>query len=425
MYNIKRDRARVEFSKLVTFGESNNLFIDRLCAFFLALTPILQHYKGPFENAGASILILFFPVVLLRLLHKRRYKIAAIGTVAMLIIFSLYKVINHGPSFYKLGHSILIITYYLATALGCINVKHLIKSAYYVAIIATACIVVQYICFYIFGFHLQLVPTSLLLPESSQWVAGAKTGLITITGKYSGFYRPSAFFLEPSHMFLYVFPHLFIMLLSLNTNSWKVRKALLFTFGLILSTSGMGISVAALAWALYLGLRSGKENIISFRNVFKPKNIMILILFLVLLGGLYFTIPILTQSVDRIIGVGGNAISGRTARGLSLIKSISGIQLLFGVADSTSEIEFNMAGFMATVYKFGLVGVVLSYAFYVRGLFKLKAQYFWINFVIIIVSFFSAHTHGTFFMLYYVIILLEGNYVTQLGRKPPEILNFG
>jgi hypothetical protein len=417
---FKRKKATVEFSKLVSFGESNNLFLDKFCAFFLALSPILQHYKGPFVNAGFSILIFFFPFVLLRLLNRMRgFKIASPSVVAVLIMFSLYKVVDHGPDFYKFAHGMVIIIYYLAAALGCINVKHLIKSAYYVAMAASVCIIVQYICFYALGFHLQLVPTSLLLPECDQWILGAETGLVGITGRYYDFYRPAAFFLEPSHMFLYIFPYLFIMLLSKNTNRWRIRKALLFTLGLLLSTSGMGISVAACAWALYFGLRSGKKNIFRLRNIFKLRNTLILTIFLVLLVGLYFTVPTLTQSVDRIIGsnIGGNnAISGRITLSISLIKSLTGFALLYGAADSTSGIEFNMPGFMATMYKYGLIGIVLSYAFYVRGLFKLKAQYFWISLVIIIVSFFSAHTHGTFYMLFYVFILLEGNNTAQYER---------
>lgn len=37
-----------------------------------------------------------------------------------------------------------------------------------------------------------------------------------------------------------------------------------------------------------------------------------------------------------------------------------------------------------------------------------KVPYKWIAAVIVFVSFFSAHTHGIFYMLYYVIILMMG-----------------
>lgn len=417
--NGRRSKTTQEFSKLVSFGEHNNLFIDKLCAFCLAISPILQHYMGPFEDAGHSILILFFPYVLLRLLYKMRsFRIADLGVVAMLIIFYLYRVVDHGPTFFKLAQRMLIIIYFMAIALGCINVKRVLKTAYYVSIAASVCIIIQYFCFYAFGFHLQLVPASLLLPRAGQWILGAQTGLAGITGRLGTFYRPSAFFLEPSHIFLYIFPHLFIMLLSQNMNRWRIRRAMLITLALVLSTSGMGISVAAGAWALYFGLSSGKQNIIKIWNIFKPKNVMALMVLLLLLVSMYFTIPTIGKSVDRILGNTGrvDAISGRTTQSIAIIKSLAGSKLLFGVVESTSDFEAHMPGFMGTLYRYGLIGIILSYAFYVRCFFKLKAEYFWISFVIISVSFFSAHTHGTFYMLYYVIILLEGNNQLKLRK---------
>jgi len=415
-----KNKTALEFSQLVSFGENNNQFIDKLCAFFLALSPILWHYKGPFQDCGHSILIIFFPFVVLKLLMKlRRFNLADLGVVAMLIMYNIYRVVAHGATLYKFGHRMLIVVYLLALALGCINVKHIIKTAYYVAIAASVCIILQYICYYGFGFHLQLVPTALLLPRAEQWVLNAKTGLAGITGRLRSFYRPSAFFLEPSHMFLYIFPHLLIMLLSKNTNRWRIRRAILFTVGLLLSTSGMGIAVAVGAWGLFLGMSSGKENIIKLRYIFKPKNVMTLVLLLILIVGLYFNVPVFTKSVDRIINSnsGSDAISGRTTQSVALVKSITGANLIFGVSDSITGIDFNLPGFMVTVYRYGLIGILLSYSLYVRGLLKLKAQYFWISFVVIVVSFFSQHTHETFYMFYYISILLEGNYQLKLQKR--------
>lgn len=110
--------------------------------------------------------------------------------------------------------------------------KSVFKSASRIAQVASILIIVQYVCHYIFGFHLKLVPVSLLLPESSQWIAGAETGQVGINGIRSELYRPSAFFLEPSHMFLYVFPILFVFLLSPNIDNWRRKIAILLTVGL-------------------------------------------------------------------------------------------------------------------------------------------------------------------------------------------------
>ena len=63
-------------------------------------------------------------------------------------------------------------------------------------------------------------------------------------------------------------------------------------------------------------------------------------------------------------------------------------------------------GFLATVYKFGLIGVFLSYTVYVYGIVKCKNAYFWTSVFVVIISFYSAQTHGTFYMMYYIFIIL-------------------
>lgn len=114
---------------------------------------------------------------------------------------------------------------------------------------------------------------------------------------------------------------------------------------------------------------------------------------------------------------GSNAIEGRTAQGLNLIRNLTGIKLLVGVTSTTEGILFNMAGFTATLYKFGIIGVFLSYMFYVKNAIYQKAAYKWIAIVIVVVSFFSAHTHGIFYMLYYTIILMMGCKEKSIGGR--------
>ena len=224
-------------------------------------------------------------------------------------------------------------------------------------------------------------------------------------------YRPSAFFLEPSHMFLYVFPILFVFLLSPNIDNWRRKIAILLTVGLFLTTSGMGIGVSCFAWILYLGFNSGKLNNIKLKNVFRIKNLIMLITFCIVFIVLCFTVPFFRDSIVRIFvgeSGGSNAIEGRTAQGFNLIANLTGVKLLIGVTSTTVGIQFNMAGFVATLYKFGIIGTFLSYAFYVKNAICQKVPYKWIAVVIVFVSFFSAHTHGIFYMLYYVIILMMG-----------------
>ena len=369
--------------------------------------------------------------------------------------------------------------------------KYVARSAYLVAITAGIGIILQSICYYLFHFHLQLVVTDLLLEESNAWVKLVQTGIIGVNGKAGAFYRPSAFFLEPSHMFLYFFPNLFLLLLTSDTNWMKRISATILSIGLILSTSGMGIAVVVAAWLLHLGFGKGKENLLRFKHLFSKQNILRCIAFVIVFSLIALALPFLrysimrvfmgSQAVNAIIAeekaekaaevaeyflteqenvdpeniseeqklaleealknaeetaqaaeeakrvaeetTGSTAISGRTERAISLILNrMSGKQYLVGVADS-ADVNFNLPGSFSTMYRYGIIGFVLSCAFYIACAIFGKGAYRWMAIIIMAVSFFSAHTHGTFYMLFYVLMLMDGvipQLVTNRGNTQNE-----
>ena len=158
----------------------------------------------------------------------------------------------------------------------------------------------------------------------------------------------------------------------------------------------------------------------ALHKLFSIRTIIVIISVFVVFAGLYLFIPTFKGAVDRIfIGSVGHssAIDGRMRLANDLIKGLYGKALFFGVGKMDASIDFNMAGFHATLYKWGLIGVALSYWFYAQGLFKLKNAYFWMTIIVLIVSFFSAHTHGTFYLLYYVIFLTNGYYKSNITDK--------
>ena len=115
------------------------------------------------------------------------------------------------------------------------------------------------------------------------------------------------------------------------------------------------------------------------------------------------------------------AISGRTQQAISLIlNKMKGLQYVVGVSDSVEDITFNLPGFFATMYKYGLIGTVLSYVFYVCCAVFTKGAYRWMAIIILGISFFTAHTHGTFYMIYYVLMLMDGLLSGQGKCRAPE-----
>ena len=372
----------------------------------------MQHYIGIYENAGFSILLLIFPWMLLRVINKIRYTFkinAVILSVVPLLLYHLYAMFIHGISLSKILYNGYMILFIILVVLKCINVSIVVKTAITVCSLASIALVAQYFCYYILGFHLQLVPTDLLLEESSSWILGAKTGLYNIRGGYNGFYRPSAFFLEPSHFSLYSIPCLCMLLLSHSPEKKRIKKAALLTVGLVLSTSGLGIVICIFIWGIYILFYEGKSAN-SKKIMLTPNKMFLIIGFLALLLVLYLTVDTIRNTVNRIFIEEGksSAIGGRTNQALLLVKKLSGKAIIFGLTDDASNISFNMPGFFATMYKKGLIGIVLSYAFYCGSMFKTKGRYFWLSTLLVLLSFFTAHTHGTFFMLYFMMFLIGG-----------------
>ncbi|HML48158.1 MAG TPA: hypothetical protein PKE04_15555, partial [Clostridia bacterium] len=248
MRYVRSSRNRQITDFLPVLGERNNLGIDKACAFLLAICPILQHYRGVYNNASSVILILLLPYVFFRFLGKNTRRFAV---VLPLVLSGLFETVNHGVTFAKFGREGLLICYFIVALSGVVNVRQFLKVSTYITIAASAVIMLQYACYYVLGFHLKLVPTNLLLDSAEQWIRLAQTGRISVTGAYMDFYRPSAFFLEPSHLALYCCPPIAFLLLSPGMDRWRFRMAILVTLGVFLSTSGLGMAIATAVWLLY------------------------------------------------------------------------------------------------------------------------------------------------------------------------------
>ena len=412
-------------TELQAKGPNENL-LDRLCIILLAFCPILQHYKGLFINSAVTVLIVVFPYVLMKLMRKRILFLSDVKFVSTLILFFGFKVIDHGTTITEAGQAVIFSILVIAIASGCFDTKLFIRIVTIISATASVCIILQYICYYLLGRHIQMVPTSLLLAKSSQWVLGARTGRASITGRRIMFYRPSAFFLEPSHMFIYLFMPLALALLGDETETHNKKTAMLISAGMILSTSGMGILTAIGIWFVYFGQKR-KNKQFSLLEFLKPKGLLLAAGSVLAFVVMFRYVPFFKSSILRIVGSGQdykNAITGRVSAGNELVRSIHGVQRWFGVEDRLAGIEFNMSGFNATMYQYGVVGTVISYLFYLQGIFKIRHVYFWISLVIIALSFFSAHTHSTMFMIYAVFVFTEGYKRLQRPLMEKEI-NYG
>lgn len=429
---------------------------DKVVAILLAFIPILQYYKGLMglivapilseilptyyvdraDNMAISLMILLAPYLLLRLLPRlKKENFKRMLPMLPLLLFFVFKVVDHGTSVAELIQVGLMLGYLIAAGLGALNLKVLVKTVSVVAAVVGLCTVLQYIGYYGFGVHLRMVPVKLLIPAADQWIPVVTDGLHSVTGRYTGYYRPSAFFLEPNHLFLYCFPALFLNLYRREKNWFNWVVAALSTVGIVLSTSSMGVAVVFGAWVLFALLWDRKTDSLSLGSLLRWQRWVRMACVALALLVLFLAVPSINHSIARIVGLNKieisapapdpdpdpdppdsledflndkNAVSGRVTGALGILKNMTWGQWIIGCADSTGGIASHMPGFMSIAYKYGIIGLVLSYAFFLYCLKKVNADYFWYVVIWFFASFFSTHTHGMIFMLFYVMVLCRG-----------------
>lgn len=403
--------------RLFMLGAENDTVIDAVCAFLIAVSPLLQHYRGLFRNTGFTVLLLVFPVLFFRFLLRMRddgnVDRNCLLAIMPLLLYEIYTSVTHDISAGNVAYGGFMLLMFIFIASGSLNTRFVFRSALLTAKTASALIIVQTMLYYLLRFHLRIIPVALLLPGSDIWIGRALYGV----SRAGEMYRPSGFFLEPSHMFLYCVPLLCILLLMPGVDKYRIRSAVLISCGLLLSTSGFGIVLVFAVWGAYMVLYRNETEIGPvLLKLLTPRSIIALIGVMTILVVSYFTVPIVQGTITRIFDsqTGTSvAVSGRVRLANDLIGDLSGIEILIGTTSRQEGFDFNVAGFHATLYKWGIIGVLLSYIYYGRGLFRLKGAYFFISAIIIVISFFSAHTHGTFYMLFYCLFIMNGYYMSD------------
>lgn len=405
-------------------SHSNNVIIwllDWLTAFVLAICPILQHYNGVFLEAGVEMLILVFPYTFLKLLSRKSYVIKPILPLA---VYAVYIAVVHGFSVFTFVREFLLLFYFIAVVNRCIDIKKYFEAAKTIALCAFCLIVLQYFTYYVLHFHTQLVPVGKLQESAYQWIGLATTGRISVTGSLMSIYRPSAFFLEPSHLAIYSIPILTLNLLSMGKSSKKTRESLMLSGSIVLSTSGMGIATVIAIWLVYITLYYGVDEkvIKKTKDMQKRRNAIIYdISFLILIAGIYSSVGVFRSAVNRIFFSAdsgtGNAIQGRTDTGVRLLHMLSGMNLLIGRGNELQISDWNVSGFFYTVFQYGWIGAGLYYWFYIIGLFKFKREYFWLTVIVVILSFFTVHTFAAFYRMYFICLILGGYLKPEVVRE--------
>ncbi len=205
--------------------------------------------------------------------------------------------------------------------------------------------------------------------------------------------------------------------------------AVLISRGVVLSTSGMGIAAVVGIWALFFAIRDERDGSFKLKNILRKRNLIAIGILIVIFIVLAFTVPFLRRAITHIFvpsATGYTAITGHVRNALRLVSKMTPLQWVFGVADNSHNITSHIPGFIDPLYRHEIIGLILSYELYVKCTAKLKFPYNFIGVVILITSFFSAHTHSTVGMLNFLLILMCGFQdfnPQQRGIKPYVAFN--
>lgn len=317
-------------------------------ALLLAFLPVVMMYRTPGLAVGLSTSLIALGMIYALCViyrHASRINLRFILPFSLYIIYTFFK----GNAQTQLL-SIAIFVHLAAITTGAINGRFLRRVVECLSMAAAIGVTIQQILHIFLGVDLQMMYSSLMI-ESLQHV-----GYSDMFGESLGnkMYRPSAFFMEPSHLAQYCSVGLASCLFR---DRAEIKKALLVTLGLMMSTSGIGIVLVFAVWVWWYLSKMENQTLLSKVIIFVGAFLVAGILLAVL-----YQIPFFQQIFGRFIGTGDgdyNAIEGRTYV-WKYVKMMNSEDLIWGMGDDNLPLGF-LTDFVRQLLAYGIVGCSLFY----------------------------------------------------------------
>ena len=247
---------------------------------------------------------------------------------------------------------VIVLIHIYGAIQGSLKIHVMRKTVETVAVIGTACVILQTAVYYLLSLRFTFLIPGLILEENQEII-------YEFLGAQDGMFRPSAFFLEPSHYTQYCCIALLSTLFPEGEQKANIKKALWILLGCLLTTSGMGIAlcVGIFGWYVLFTRRKKGTKLISLIGW----SLALVAAFLVLMQFDFFA-----NSLQRIFGEvdGYNAIWGRTLFWDQYIGSMNGSELWIGKGVVEMPEDY-MTGLMELIYCYGYVGVAFLLAVFV------------------------------------------------------------
>lgn len=326
----------------------------------IVLLPLLGYLKSPlpFMNLGTFLLTIASPFVILDNLKKNRTTIGLKPLVPYLvcitvqsIIFSIWQNDNKGVVSALYMWFICIITLYfgLRKSFDLDRARSYLET---IGIILTCTVLMQYLIYFLTGIASPITPDTLLYDQESFSTEIRYIGSIP---------RFGGCFPEPAHFSQYVIICIISALFAGKTKSTSVKKAIFMTFGILLTTSGMGLMLSVFVWMSWYVFYRREKSTSKFENILMNAMLVIIIAFVLFFIAMQF--EAFQAIVGRIFGINSsyNAIQGRTWA-YHMYQRLSAKEQIYGVGYGFIPPIF-MASVPLTLYTTGVFGIVtLAYS---------------------------------------------------------------
>ena len=369
---------------------TNNSALFKFIGVLIALVPILMPYRIPaLSYSIASVLATLLAVIMIPIIICRLNKID-FSYFFLFLLFLFYAFVkSSGVNLVVLVFTSIIL---IGLTTGAVDSSFFRKTIEIIAIAASIAVLFQTLSHYIVGGHIPLIIPSLC----TESVQSSYSNLI-LTGMASRLYRPSAFFLEPSHFTQFC---VFALVSSLFRKKARLKTAFLISLGMLATTSGMGIIMILVSWAFWLfiyNLEATKRNL--------PKYLIMLLVALLLFIFVY-QIPFIQQAVLRVTE--GEAIKGRWFWWDKYFSQFNISDLTFGFGTSSLPSEY-FIGFMSYIWSYGIIGFTLYSIGCIQMFFKSKIVSKYLILLIFSLMFFANATSVVGLLFNYGAIVILRN----------------
>lgn len=324
--------------------------IQKIFSVFLALYPLLCIYKAFFRFTIGDVVLMAFLAVGIMHPQKIDFRVLSIGGfvgftvfvfVLNLIFFKTMQLAAILPYTLRLVKLVFYLLCAIFSGRAFFNTKYFEKALFTTSVVVCLFLFVQYIAYYGMGTILlgRIPGLTVYLQEYLE---------LDYETIYSYSFRPSSLFLEPANFCQFMVVPLGLALFSKNiTGKKKKFYIIIFTLGMLLSTSAQGMLYLAVVYIAYF-LRGTKKK--SVAAIFMTIAIIAALI-------MYSEVDVVRTAIDRLFNE--NAVDARFGS-YGYLKTMEGIHIVLGYGYGVVPEEEFLAGAAYIIYGCGMFGFALA-----------------------------------------------------------------